>query len=134
LFSGGSNPVIVSVVWTPRWLVLVVSDEKSEMSVLSAELKDMIANDYADSPAFRLIPDTGVEVEGVRTGRVGRIGTTHFSYLIGLGEEPVAMKFKQALFRAVQEMKKLISPHAYIPNLRGNQLVGDSLPVLYPEW
>jgi hypothetical protein len=103
LFGGGGNQVLrVSIILTPRWLVVVLR-EKSGISVRSMQLRDMLVVDYASTPGYKLIPDAGVEISGAFTGATGEETAALF---IGLGAEPAALKFKQTLIQAVQEARK----------------------------
>jgi hypothetical protein len=105
--GGGDKTVVVSAVLTPGWLVWGVSGDKSGTAALSAQLKEMVVTDYANSPGYKLLPDSGVEISGVFTGRVGMQGSQRVSTFIGLGEEPAANEFKEALFQAVQAVKRV---------------------------
>jgi len=107
LFGGGGDKMVVqSAIITPLWLVLAVAGDKSGASALSAQLKDMVVTDYADTPGYKLLPDSGIEVTGIFTGRVGEQTIQRVSYFTGLGEEPAAKKFKETLSRAIQETRK----------------------------
>jgi len=88
---------------TPRWLVWVV--EGKTVKVESVKLQDLVVVDYKDTPGYKLIPDSGVELTGPFTGWVGMDGNQYLFYFIGLGEEPVAAKFKETLIRSVQAIK-----------------------------
>ena len=106
LFGGGSRRVECTII-TPSWLVLLVqSENKAEATALSVPLKDALVTDYADGPGYRLIPDTGLDITGAFTGRVGMEGSQRISLFIGLGEEPAAQKFKEAVFQAFEATRK----------------------------
>ena len=62
--------------------------------------------DYAESPFYKQIPDTGVFVEGILTGQVGTHGSQTVSMFIGLGEESAAAQFKRTLLDQVQRTRK----------------------------
>jgi len=104
LFSGGDGrPIIVTAITTPRWLVWVV--EEKGVTALSVRLQDMVAVDYKDTPGYKLIPDSGIDITGTITGRIGVDDNQRTSSFIGLGEEPAAIKFKETLLRSVREAK-----------------------------
>lgn len=107
LFSGrGDQSVLVVVILTPVWLVWAVRGDRSGAATLSARLDELVVEDYASTPGYKLLPDTGIELTGVFTGRVGMEGNQRVSMFIGLGEEPAALEFKEALMRTIQDIKK----------------------------
>jgi len=97
------NAVTVTVLLTRHWLIGVT--EEKTMEVRSARLQDLVVVDYKDTASYKLIPDSGVQITGPFTGWVGTDKTQYLSYFIGLGEEPVAAKFKKALIHSVQDVK-----------------------------
>ncbi len=101
--SGDSKPVIVTAIVTPRWLVWVV--EEKAVAALSVKLHDLAAVDYKDTPGYKLIPDTGIDLTGPFTGRIGTEGEQRVSSFIGLGAEPAAVKFKETLLRSIRDAK-----------------------------
>ena len=108
LFGGGipNQTVQISII-TPKWLVIAAQGDKPDsLGVLSVQLKDAVAKDYKDDPGYKLIPDTGVNVTGVYTGRVGMHGSSQISSFIALGEELAAGEFKKILFEAIASAKK----------------------------
>ena len=99
--------VQVSLV-TPSWLVICAQSEKQNASTaLSVPLKDAVAEDYHNTPDYNLIPDCGVYVTGIFTGRVGMQGNQRIKYFIGLGEETAASEFKDILFQAIQKTRRI---------------------------
>jgi hypothetical protein len=104
LFGGGAEPVVNTAIVTPRWLITAI-EQKSGMSVWSAQLRDVTVVDYANTPGYMLIPDAGVQVTGIFTGVTNGDGTSAISVFVGLGGEPAAGQFKETLIRAVQEAK-----------------------------
>jgi hypothetical protein len=107
LFGGsGDQSVLVVAILTPVWLVWAVRGDRSGTAALSARLDELVVADYATTPGYKLLPDTGIEVTGVFTGRVGMEGNQRVSMFIGLGEEPAAQEFKEALIRAIHDIKK----------------------------
>ena len=107
LFRGGiPNQTIQIAIITPKWLIIGVQGDKPDSTgVLSIQLKDAIAKDYKDEPGYKLIQDTGVNVTGIYTGRVGMHGSSHIMSFIGLGQEPVAEEFKEILFKTIANAK-----------------------------
>lgn len=98
---GGSEIVYMGAVVTSRWLIWATSGTKAQTAVLSALLQDVVVQDYAHSSFAKLVPDTGLNVSG-RFTDVSENG----SAFIGLGDEPVAGKFLEAVIKAAQEAKK----------------------------
>ena len=108
LFGGGipDQTIQVSII-TPTWLVIVSQgDTPDSIGILSIELKDALAKDYKDDLGYKLLPDTGVNVTGIYTGRVGMHGSSQISSFIALGEESVAGEFKKLLFETIASAKK----------------------------
>ena len=97
---GSARPVHQCAIVTPRWLVWAVSDAKSH-TVLSALLKDVVIQDYADTPFVKLVPDSGIQINGRFTDALENAG-----YFLGLEENAAGMKFKDVMIRAVQDAKK----------------------------
>lgn len=86
---------------TPRWLVWVTSGTKTETTVLSAQLNDVVVQDYAQTEFARMIPDSGLSVTGKFTDV-----SENSSAFIGLDESAAADKFKETVIKAVQDAKK----------------------------
>ena len=106
LFGLGRAKVVVNhAILTPAWLVWVVTSD-NDSTALSARIQDIVVTDYAQSPYYKHLPDTGFFVEGILTGRVGMQGSQSVSMFIGLGEEPAAAQFKRALLDQVQRTRK----------------------------
>jgi hypothetical protein len=105
-FGKGDQSVLAAAILTSTWLVWAVRGDRSGTAALSARLDELVVADYAASPGYKLLPDSGIELTGVFTGRVGMEGNQRVSMFIGLGEEPAALEFKETLFRALQNMKK----------------------------
>jgi hypothetical protein len=106
LFGLGRAKVVVAhVILTPVWLVWVVTSD-NDSTAISAQIEDIVVTDYAESPFYKQIPDTGVFVEGILTGQVGTHGSQAVSMFIGLGEESAAAQFKRTLLDQVQRTRK----------------------------
>ena len=98
---GGAEAVQVSAAVTPRWLIWVTRAAKGQPTVLSAQLRDITVQDYAQTPYAKMIPDAGVEVSGNFTN-----ASESASAFIGLDDSAAANKFKDILVRAAQDAKK----------------------------
>ena len=97
LAGGDPDPVhYVGVVLTPRHLIWARSGAKYSMAVMSARLGDVEMEDYENTPAYRLVPDSGLEVLGVFTGGIERAQA-----FIGFGPEPAAENVKSRLKEAI---------------------------------
>src|SRR5262245_932187 len=61
---GGIETTYVSVVLTPLWLVWAIYGTKAQTAVPSAQLRDIVVQDYAQTQFAKMIPDVGIEVSG----------------------------------------------------------------------
>ena len=61
---GSAEIIYTGLVLTARWLVWAVSGTKTQTSVLSAQLRDVTVQDYAQTSFAKLISDSGIEVSG----------------------------------------------------------------------
>lgn len=86
---------------TPRWLVWATSGTETETTVLSAQLIDVVVEDYAQTEFAKMIPDSGMNVSGKFTN-VSENSTA----FIGLDENDTGNKFKETVIKAVQDSKK----------------------------
>jgi len=100
LFSRDET-VYTGAMITPRWLVWGTSGIKIETTVLSAQLIDILVQDYAQTEFVKMIPDSGINVTGKFTD-VSEKSTV----FIGLGEGATGDKFKETVIKAVQDVKK----------------------------
>jgi hypothetical protein len=97
---------IADAIVTPEWVVLIVRDaDDDEAFAMSVRLREASVEDYHDSPLHQRIPDNGLHVSGLFTGRVGMHGDASTTSFMPLGDEPVAERFKQTLIQAVREAK-----------------------------
>ncbi len=104
---GSAEVIIADVALTPRWLVWAIKDGKGVISVVSAQLTNIVVTDYSRSETAKLIQDTGVEVTGEFTGMTNNLPLEQRgSIFIGLGCELIAKKFLDMLIKAVQDAKK----------------------------
>ena len=97
---GSATSVRQCAIVTPRWLIWAVHDSKSP-AALSALLRDVVIQDYADTPFVKLVPDSGIQVTGKFTDV-----SENASAFIGLEENEAGKKFKEVVIRAVQNAKK----------------------------
>ena len=100
LFSE-KETVQTGAVITPRWLVWATSGTKTDTTVLSAQLIDVVVQDYAQTEFAKMIPDSGLHVSGKFTD-VSENSTA----FIGLDEGAAGNKFKETVIKAVQDSKK----------------------------
>ncbi len=98
---GSAETVHQGVILTPRWLVLAVKRTKGNVGVLSAQLRDVVILDYAQTPYAKMLPDTGIQVDGKFTDTA-----ENASAFIGLDENAAGKKFKETVIQAVQDAKK----------------------------
>lgn len=85
------------VLVTPTRLIWAQAKDDGEAFADAELLAKLEVTDYEKSPAFGLIPDHGVEIQGI-VGRQGRVGTVFF----GLGEGPDADRARSVLKAAVK--------------------------------
>lgn len=107
LFGGGGDRQTIQVaIITPPWLAVVVRGDKPDSAgAMTLELAQARVSDYADEPTYRLVPDSGVNVEGPFTGRIGMHDSLNTSIFIGLGDELSADMFRETLSQAVQSAR-----------------------------
>jgi hypothetical protein len=98
---GGAEDVHVGAIVTPLWLVWVISGTKTQTAVLSAQLKDVAVQDYAQTQFAKLVPDSGIEVSGRFTDVL-----ENGSAFIGLDEGVAGRKFKEMVIKVAQDAKK----------------------------
>jgi len=98
---GGAEIVHMGVVLTPRWLVWVISGTKTKTAVLSAQLRDVVVQDYAQTQFAKIISDMGIQVSGRFTGV-----SENVSAFIGVDDSAAGRKFKEIVIQAVQDAKK----------------------------
>ncbi len=100
LFGSAEVNHVVAIL-TPRWLLWVTSGTKMHPAVLSAQLRDVVIADYAQTQFAKLIPDSGIQVDGRFTD-----ANENASAFIGLEENAAGKRFKELIVGAVQESKK----------------------------
>jgi hypothetical protein len=97
LFGKKTEVMLLGVLLTPQWLVWAVGKEGETPGVLAARLRDIHVQDYETTTFHKMIPDTGIHIDGLRTSE------GEGSAFIGLGIEPEAQKFRDALKEAVAQ-------------------------------
>jgi hypothetical protein len=105
-FGGGEKQIVEVDVLTHHWLVIAIRSGNDAPSVLSLPLENAVIIDYADSPGYKILPDSGLDVTGQFTGRMGEEGSLRISKFIGLGDEPAALKFKDAVRTSLLAVKR----------------------------
>ncbi|HET9909392.1 MAG TPA: hypothetical protein VFQ23_22280 [Anaerolineales bacterium] len=98
---GKAETVHTGAVITPRWLIWATSGSKTVTTVLSAQLNDIVVQDYTQTEFMKLIPDSGMNVSGKFTD-VSEDSTA----FIGLDDGIAGNKFKETVIKAVQDSKK----------------------------
>lgn len=98
---GSAETVYTGAVLTPRWLVWAVCGTKTQTAVLSAQLRDVTVQDYAQTQFAKMIPDSGIQVGG-RFTDVSENG----SAFIGLENNAAGKRFVELALQAAQNAKK----------------------------
>ncbi len=98
---GGKEIVQVGAAVTPRWLLWAVQGTKTQTAVRSAQLINITVQDYAQTSFAKMIPDSGVEINGWFTDSNENVST-----FIGLENDLSGNKFKEIIIKAAQEAKK----------------------------
>ena len=99
--SGGAQAVRMAAVITPLWLVWSVDEPTADAAVLSAQLIHVTVQDYAQTPFAEMVPDSGIQVNGIFTG-----ASESASSFIGLDEGTAGNKFKKVVIKAAADAKK----------------------------
>ncbi len=79
----------------------MISGTKSKIALLSAQLRDVVIEDYARTPFAKMIPDSGIQVNGRFTDV-----SENASAFIGLEDNQAGNKFKELVIQTVQQSKK----------------------------
>jgi hypothetical protein len=96
LFASKAEVVQAGVLLTTKWLLLAVKNGDGKIGVVDARLREIQAVDYEKSDFYKLIPDSGVTINGLRTEEAGS-----GSLFIGLGPEAAAQQFRNELKEAI---------------------------------
>jgi len=98
---GGVETVQIGAVVTPHWLIWATTGTKMKTTVLAAQLKDVVVQDYAQTSFMKMIPDSGINV----TGKFMDI-SENSSAFIGLEDNTAGNRFKEIVIQAAQGAKK----------------------------
>jgi len=98
---GGSQTGRMGVVVTPRWLVWAVSAATTKAAVHSAQLTHVTVQDYAQTSFARMVPDSGIQVNGMFTD-----ASENASAFIGLDDSMAGKKFIEIVIKAAQDAKQ----------------------------
>lgn len=98
---GKTESVSQGVVLTPRWMILAVKSKGAPVAILSAQLSNMVMQDYAQTQFAKMIPDSGIQVNGMFTDV-----SENASAFIGLGNSAAGEKFKTTAMKVVQDAKR----------------------------
>ncbi len=103
LFGGGPGPksLIQVAILTNRWLILADRVDQNAIYIKSTQLKDIVVEDYEKTSFYKIIPDTGMNITGVLTDASEK-GTI----FLPLGKDAAGEKFKEALIKFVQDVRK----------------------------
>ena len=95
---GKPEVIVTGIVLAPPMLLWAAGKEGEKPAVLSARLRDIQAQDYEQSSMHKLRADTGLNINGLRTDT-----PTAGTAFIGLGPEPAARQFREALAEAMRQ-------------------------------
>lgn len=98
LFASKPEVIITGIVLAPPVLLWAAGKEGAQPAVLSARLREVQAQDYELSSMHKLVADTGLNINGLRTDT-----PTAGTAFIGLGPEPAARQFREALAAALRQ-------------------------------
>ncbi len=99
LSGGKAEIVLTGLVLTPQLSIIATEKNHESPAILSTKLGDIRVQDYEKSEMYKLMPDSGIELSGLRTDLIDR-----GSLFIGLGPEPAAQNFRAALKDAVTKV------------------------------
>ncbi|MCZ2126650.1 MAG: hypothetical protein LC099_02620 [Anaerolineales bacterium] len=101
LFGAGAKPLIQTLILSENWLIIVYQEDSKAPYVRAMQLREITIEDYEKSAAYKLIPDTGLNVSGHFSE-----ATELSSLFLPLGKDEAGEKFKSALIAAAQKAKK----------------------------
>lgn len=90
LFAGKPAVTLHADILTDNWLVTAAMPEGKTPGVVSAKYSEISSQDYENSAAYRLIPNSGLDIFGLHANADEGAG----SIFIPLGTEPAAVKFR----------------------------------------
>ena len=102
LFGGGPGPklLIQTAILTDRWLILADNVDQNALYIKSMQLRDITVEDYEQSSFYKMIPDTGMNLNGQFTD-ASELG----SMFLPLGKDAAGEKFKSVLIESAQKSK-----------------------------
>jgi hypothetical protein len=92
LFRSSTELAYTAVLLTSQWLIWSAAKDGGLPATRVARLRELSVQDYESCELFRLMPDTGVNISGLRSD-TAEPGTL----FIGLGPEPAAEKFRKLM-------------------------------------
>jgi len=101
LFGGKTELILTGMLVTPRWLIWATARENEPPGVIASRLSEIRVQDYEKSDFYKMIPDSGLNIDNLATGT-----SEHGSTFLGLGGEPAAEKFRSTLREAQQKAQK----------------------------
>src|SRR5690606_1568539 len=102
LFGGAGPKLLVqTAILTNRWLILADRVDQNAIYVRTMQLSDITVEDYEKSQFYKMIPDSGLNVNGMFTDASEK-GT----FFLPLGKDAAGEGFKEAVIKLVQEAKK----------------------------
>lgn len=102
LFGGpGPKLLIQTVILTNRWLILADRVDQNAIYIKSMQLRDITVEDYEKSSFYKMIPDTGMNVNG-RFTDASEVG----SIFVPFGKDEAGDRFKVQVIEAVQKAKQ----------------------------
>lgn len=103
LFGGGPGPklLIQTAILTNRWLIIADNVDQNALYIKSMQLRDITVEDYEKSSFYKMIPDTGMNVNG-RFTDASEVG----SIFVPLGKDEAGDRFKVQFIEAVQKAKQ----------------------------
>ena len=103
LFGSGPGPklLIQTAILTDRWLILADNVDQNALYIKSMQLRDITVEDYEKSSFYKMIPDTGMNVNG-RFTDASEVG----SIFVPLGKDEAGDRFKVQIIEAGQKAKQ----------------------------
>lgn len=98
---GSAETVQTGAIVTPHWLIWATSGTKMNITVLCAQLKDVVVQDYAQTSFMKMIPDSGINVTGKFIDM-----SENISAFIGLEDNTAGNKFTEIVIQAALDAKK----------------------------
>ena len=97
----GKTEYTLQVAVVTSYLLIWAVLNANTPAVLSAQLSNVTVQDYAQTPFAKMVPDSGIQVNGLFTD-----ASESASAFIGLDDSAAARKFKEILIKAVQDAKR----------------------------